>query len=127
MIQVEINYPGANAETVETSIATAVEQEVNGAENMIYFASKSSSDGRYLLQCTFKLGTNIDIANVDINNRVSKAQPKLPQEAIAYGISVKKQSPDMLIVLTLTSPSGPTTTSSSATTHRSTSWIRSRA
>jgi HAE1 family hydrophobic/amphiphilic exporter-1/multidrug efflux pump len=100
-VEVEINYPGANAETVEQSIATNVEAEVNGAENMIYMSSKSSSDGRYLLQCTFKVGTNLDLANVDINNRVNKSQPKLPKEAVAAGISVKKKSPDMLLVISL--------------------------
>mgnify|MGYP000941621787 FL=1 len=103
-VEVEINYPGANAETVEQSIATNVEAEVNGAENMIYMSSKSSSDGRYLLQCTFNVGTNLDLANVDINNRVNKAQPKLPKEAVAAGMSVKKKSPDMLLVISLYSP-----------------------
>ena len=103
-IEVEINYPGANAETVEQSIATNVEAEVNGAENMIYMSSKSSSDGRYVLTCTFKVGSNLDLANVDINNRVNKAQAKLPKEAIAAGISVKKKSPDMLLVVSLYSP-----------------------
>lgn len=103
-VEVEINYPGANAETVEESIATAVETEVNGAENMIYFSSKSSSDGRYVLQCTFEVGTNLDLANVDINNRVNKAMPKLPPEAVAAGISIKKKSPDLLVAVSLYSP-----------------------
>ncbi len=103
-VEVEINYPGANAETVEQSIATNVEAEVNGAENMIYMSSKSSSDGRYVLTCTFKVGTNLDLANVDINNRVNKATAKLPQEAIAYGISVKKKSPDILLAISIYSP-----------------------
>jgi hydrophobe/amphiphile efflux-1 (HAE1) family protein len=103
-VEVEINYPGANAETVEQSIATNVEAEVNGAENMIYMSSKSSSDGRYVLTCTFNVGTNLDLANVDINNRVNKASAKLPQEAIAYGISVKKKSPDILLAISIYSP-----------------------
>ncbi len=103
-VEVEINYPGANAETVEQSIATNVEAEVNGAENMIYMSSKSSSDGRYVLTCTFKVGANLDLANVDINNRVNKATAKLPPEAIAYGISVKKKSPDMLLAISVYSP-----------------------
>jgi HAE1 family hydrophobic/amphiphilic exporter-1/multidrug efflux pump len=103
-VEVEINYPGANAETVEQSIATNVEAEVNGAENMIYMSSKSSSDGRYVLTCTFKVGTNLDLANVDINNRVNKANAKLPPEAIAYGISVKKKSPDILLAISIYSP-----------------------
>jgi HAE1 family hydrophobic/amphiphilic exporter-1/multidrug efflux pump len=104
MVEVEINYQGANAETVEQSIATNVEAEVNGAENMIYMSSKSSSDGRYVLQCTFKVGSNLDMANVDINNRVNKATAKLPKEAVAAGISVKKKSPDMLLVISVYSP-----------------------
>jgi HAE1 family hydrophobic/amphiphilic exporter-1/multidrug efflux pump len=103
-VEVEINYPGANAQTVEESIATNVEAEVNGAENMIYMSSKSSSDGRYVLTCTFKVGTNLDLANVDVNNRVNKASAKLPPEAIAYGISVKKKSPDMLLAISVYSP-----------------------
>src|ERR1043166_1051254 len=103
-VEVEINYPGANSETVEQSIATNVEAEVNGAENMIYMSSKSSSDGRYVLTCTFKVGSNLDMANVDINNRVNKATAKLPQEAINYGISVKKKSPDILLAISIYSP-----------------------
>jgi len=103
-VQVEIVYPGANAETVEQSIATNVEAEVNGAENMIYMSSKSTSDGRYVLTCTFSVGTDLDLASVDINNRVSKAQPRLPSDAVAAGIAVKKQSPDMLLVISLYSP-----------------------
>ena len=106
MIQVEVNYPGASAETVEQSIATAIEQEVNGAEKMIYMSSKSSSDGRYVLQVTFAVGTNVDLAAVDVNNRVQKAQPRLPSDAVNAGISVTKQSPDMLMVISLSSPEG---------------------
>jgi len=103
-VEVEINYPGANAETVEQSVATNVEAEVNGAENMIYMSSKSSSDGRYVLTCTFRVGANLDLANVDINNRVNKATAKLPPEAVAYGISVKKKSPDILLAVSVYSP-----------------------
>ncbi len=103
-VEVEINYPGANAETVEQSIATNVEAEVNGAENMIYMSSKSSSDGRYVLTCTFKVGANLDLANVDINNRVNKATAKLPKEAVNAGISVKKKSPDILLAISVYSP-----------------------
>jgi HAE1 family hydrophobic/amphiphilic exporter-1/multidrug efflux pump len=103
-VEVEINYPGANAETVEQSVATNVEAEVNGAENMIYMSSKSSSDGRYVLTCTFRVGSNLDMANVDINNRVNKATAKLPKEAVSAGISVKKKSPDILLAITVYSP-----------------------
>ncbi len=103
-VEVEVNYPGANSETVEQSIATNVEAEVNGTENMIYMSSKSSSDGRYVLTCTFKVGANLDMANVDINNRVNKAAAKLPAEAINYGISIKKKSPDILLAISVYSP-----------------------
>src|SRR4051794_16421871 len=71
---------------------------------MIYMSSKSSSDGRYVLTCTFKVGANLDLANVDINNRVNKAAAKLPAEAISYGISVKKKSPDILLAISVYSP-----------------------
>ena len=103
-VQLEAFYQGANAEVVEQSVATPIEQEVNGAENMIYMSSKSSGDGRYVLTCTFRIGTNLDIAAVDVQNRVNKAQAKLPSEVINTGISVKKQSPDMLMVISLYSP-----------------------
>src|SRR5205085_10851838 len=73
---------------------------------MIYMSSKSSSDGRYVLTCTFKVGANLYLANVDINNRVNKATAKLPQEAIACGISVKKKSPDILLAFSIYSADG---------------------
>jgi HAE1 family hydrophobic/amphiphilic exporter-1/multidrug efflux pump len=104
MVSVQVTYPGASAETVEQSIATAIEQEVNGAENMIYMSSKSSSDGRYSLQVTFAVGTNIDLASVDVNNRVKKATAKLPAEAVNAGVTVRKQSPDMLMIISVYSP-----------------------
>jgi HAE1 family hydrophobic/amphiphilic exporter-1/multidrug efflux pump len=105
-IEVEINYPGANAEAVEQAIAAPVETEVNGAEDMIYFTSKSSSDGRYLLTCSFEVGKDLDLANVDINNRVNKAMPSLPPEAVAAGITVEKKSPDFVLVISIYSPDG---------------------
>ncbi|MBK9168440.1 MAG: efflux RND transporter permease subunit [Bryobacterales bacterium] len=104
MIQVEVNYPGANAETVESSIASNIEQVINGAEHMIYMSSRSSSDGRYVLQVVFEVGTNIDLANVDINNRVQQAIPRLPADAVNAGVTVTKQSPDMLMVISVYSP-----------------------
>jgi len=103
-ITVETFYVGANAQVVEQSVAAPIETEVNGAENMIYMYSNSTSDGRYFLTCTFEVGTDIDIAQVDIQNRVSRANKSLPAEVINYGITVKKSSPDMLMVLTLFSP-----------------------
>ena len=77
---------------------------MNGAENMIYMYSTSTADGRYFLTCVFEIGTNIDIAQVDVQNRVGRANKSLPAEVIGYGITVKKSAPDMLMVLTLFSP-----------------------
>ena len=103
-ITVETFYTGASAKVVEENVAVPIEQEVNGAENMIYMSSTSTSDGRYFLTCTFKVGTNTDIAQVDVQNRVSRAEKSLPPEVKNYGITVKKASPDMLMVLSLYSP-----------------------
>jgi HAE1 family hydrophobic/amphiphilic exporter-1/multidrug efflux pump len=103
-VTVETYYTGASAKVVEENVAVPIEQEVNGAENMIYMASTSTSDGRYFLTCTFAVGTNLDIAQVDVQNRVSRADKSLPQEVKNYGIITRKASPDMLIVLSLFSP-----------------------
>lgn len=103
-ITVETFYTGASARVVEENVAIPIEQEVNGAENMIYMSSSSTSDGRYFLTCTFAVGTDIDIAQVDVQNRVSRADRALPPEVTGFGINVQKASPDMLIVLSLYSP-----------------------
>lgn len=103
-ITVETFYTGASAKVVEENVAVPIEQEVNGAENMIYMSSTSTSDGRYYLTCTFKVGSNTDIAQVDVQNRVSRAAKSLPPEVINYGITTKKASPDMLMVVSLYSP-----------------------
>ncbi|HET9178600.1 MAG TPA: multidrug efflux RND transporter permease subunit [Terriglobia bacterium] len=103
-VQVSATYPGANAETVEQSVAIPIEGTVNGAENMIYMSSRSSNNGVYTLTCTFKVGTNVDIAAVDVQNRVQQAQGQLPAEVISNGITVKKRSPSMLMIITLYSP-----------------------
>ncbi|MGH9454759.1 MAG: efflux RND transporter permease subunit, partial [Terriglobia bacterium] len=103
-VQVSATYPGANAATVEQSVAIPIEEMVNGAENMIYMSSRSSNTGAYTLTCTFKVGTNVDIAAVDIQNRVQQAEGNLPAEVITNGITVKKRSPSMLMIITLYSP-----------------------
>jgi hydrophobe/amphiphile efflux-1 (HAE1) family protein len=103
-ITVETFYTGASAKVVEENVAVPIEQEVNGAENMLYMSSTSTNDGRYFLTCTFQVGTNTDIAQVDVQNRVSRAEKSLPPEVKSYGITVKKASPDMLMVLSLYSP-----------------------
>ena len=105
-VTVETFFFGAGARVVEENVAIPIEQEVNGAENMLYMSSSSTSDGRYSLTCTFAVGTDIDIAQVDVQNRVSRAERDLPPEVINFGITVQKASPDMLIVLSLYSPNG---------------------
>lgn len=102
-IYVTAAYPGADAKTVEQSIAIPIEQQVNGVDNMIYMES-TSTDGSYSLVCTFLVGTDIDMANVNVNNRVSQAMATLPADAIAQGIIVQKQSPSMLLIIGLYSP-----------------------
>src|SRR5688572_16517549 len=103
-IRVTATYPGASAEAVEQSVATPIEQEVNGVDRLIYMKSSNTSDGRMLLDVNFEVGTNQDTANVLTQNRVSSAQARLPQEVIQQGVTVKKQSPSILMVISLFSP-----------------------
>jgi HAE1 family hydrophobic/amphiphilic exporter-1 len=105
-IRVTANYPGASAVAVEQSVATPIEQEVNGVEGMIYMKSSNTSDGRMQLDVNFEVGTNQDMANVLTQNRVSSAQARLPQEVTQQGVTVKKQSPSILMVISLFSPNG---------------------
>ena len=97
-------FPGANASVVAQSIAAPIEQQVNGAKSMIYMDSKSSNDGAYSLTVTFDVGTNQDLAAVDVQNRVAVAQSGLPADVIRQGIQIRKQSTDFLSVIALTSP-----------------------
>src|SRR5262252_3387767 len=103
-IRVTANYPGASAVAVEQSVATPVEQEVNGVDRMIYMKSSNTSDGRMLLDVNFEVGTNQDNANVLTQNRVSTAEARLPAEVNQQGVTVKKQSPSILMVISLYSP-----------------------
>ena len=103
-IRVTATYPGASGEAVEQSVATPIEQEVNGVDRLIYMKSSNTSDGRMLLDVNFEVGTDQDIANVLTQNRVSSAQARLPQEVIQQGVTVKKQSPSILMVVSLYSP-----------------------
>jgi hydrophobic/amphiphilic exporter-1 (mainly G- bacteria), HAE1 family len=105
-IRVTATYPGASAVAVEQSVATPVEQEVNGVEGMIYMKSLNTSDGRMLLDVNFEVGVDQDTSNVLTQNRVSTAQARLPQDVIAQGVTVKKQSPSILMVISLFSPGG---------------------
>jgi len=103
-IEVVATYPGANAKTLSTTIAGPLEKEINGVEDMLYMTSQSSADGRVILQVTFKLGTDLDKAQVQVQNRVAIAEPRLPEAVRRLGITTKKVSPDMLMVINLYSP-----------------------
>src|SRR6478752_6218709 len=103
-IRVTGNYPGASAEAVEQSVATPIEQEVNGVDRMIYMKSSNTSDGRMLLDVNFEVGMDQDTANVLTQNRVSTAEARLPAEVNQQGVTVKKQSPSILMVISLYSP-----------------------
>ncbi len=103
-IVVRATYPGANAETVAATVATPLEQEVNGVEDMIYMSSYSTGDGSMGLTITFKLGTDLDKAQVLVQNRVSIAVPRLPQEVQRLGVTTRKASPDLMMVVHMLSP-----------------------
>src|SRR5215204_4391851 len=100
-IRVTATYPGASAEAVEQSVAAPIEQEVNGVDRMIYMKSSNTSDGRMLLDVNFKVGTDQDTANVLTQNRVSTAEARLPGEVTQQGVTVKKQGPSILRVISL--------------------------
>ncbi len=102
-VQVSAVYPGANAKVIAETVATAIEQEVNGVENMLYMSSTSANDGSYSLQITFELGTDMDMATVLVQNRIAIASPKLPEEVRQQGIVTEKKSTQILQMITLTS------------------------
>ncbi|MDN3653234.1 multidrug efflux RND transporter permease subunit [Thalassotalea ponticola] len=100
-VVVSANYTGASSNVVKQAIAQPIEEAVNGVEGMIYMQSKSANDGSYRLTVTFATGTDADMAQVRVQNLVAMAEPKLPQDVRLTGVSVKKQSPDMLFLVNL--------------------------
>ncbi|PMH44513.1 RND transporter [Vibrio sp. 10N.286.49.B3] len=105
-VSVTAYYAGASAEVVEQAIADPIEASVNGVEGMIYMSSKSANDGSYSLNVTFDVGTDPDMAQVNVQNRVAQIESKLPQDVRMAGVTVRKRSPDLLMVLNFYSPDG---------------------
>jgi multidrug efflux pump len=105
-VVVSATYPGANAQVVAATVAAPIEQQVNGVENMLYMSSQSTNDGAYNLTVTFEIGTDLNMAQVLVENRVSQALPLLPSEVQLQGVTTKKKSPSILLAVSILSPDG---------------------
>ena len=105
-IQVTASYPGASAQVVADTVAAPLEQEINGVENMLYMSSQATGDGNLTITITFALGTDLDTAQVLVQNRVAIAEPRLPEDVRRIGVTTLKNSPDLLMVVHLVSPEG---------------------
>jgi hydrophobe/amphiphile efflux-1 (HAE1) family protein len=104
VINVSGQYPGANAQVVATTVVAPIEEQINGVEGMLYMSSNSTADGRFTISVTFEIGVDLDQAQVQIQNRVGIAQPRLPPEVRNIGVLVNKSSPDLMMVVHLISP-----------------------
>src|SRR5688572_11814007 len=104
VVTVRAVYPGASAEVVEQTVAAPLENQINGVENMLYMSSTSAASGVVEIQVTFEIGTDVDKAALNVNNRVKQAEPRLPQEVRRQGVTVEKGSSAFLQVLAFTSP-----------------------
>ncbi len=105
-VVVSATYPGASAETVAETVAAPIEQEINGVDNMDYLSSQSTGDGKVAITATFKVGTNLDAAQMLVQNRVAVAVPRLPQEVQRLGVTTRKTAPSALMAVNLVSPDG---------------------
>ena len=105
-ITVTATYPGASAEVIAETVATPIEQEVNGVDDMLYISSESTGDGALTITVTFKPGVDVDQAQVLVQNRVAVAQPRLPEDVQRLGLVVRKASPDLMMVVHMVSPDG---------------------
>ncbi len=103
-INVTGQYPGASAQVIASTVVAPIEEQINGVENMLYVSSNSTGDGRFSIAVTFDLGTNLDIAQVQVQNRVAIAQPRLPADVRQIGVTVTKASPDLMMVVHVYSP-----------------------
>ena len=105
-VSIHATYPGASAQIIAETVATPIEQEVNGVDDMLYINSQSTGDGQVTINVVFKPGTNVDEAQVLVQNRVAVAEPRLPEDVRRLGISVRKASPDLMMVVHMVSPDG---------------------
>src|ERR1700674_4713247 len=103
-VQITTTYPGASAETVSRTVATPLEQQLNGVENMLYLTSQSTGDGKLTVTVTFRIGTDLNVAQMLTQNRVQDALPRLPEDVQRLGVQVRKATPNILLAVHLFSP-----------------------